>query len=105
MALEHESPWIDEKEIRAVPRWEVRQMIKECVVAEIGVYERTIVAPRHTENQRALADLTTMTTGFKDVLTELNGGVKVIKWLGGIVTCTVGLGGGIYAFARMFGHS
>ena len=80
-------------------------MIQDCVTQGIGNYERTIVAPRHAETQGSLKAITDAVGGFKDVMSELNGGVKVLKTLGILLTGTVGLGGGIYAVARLFGHS
>ena len=88
-----------------MPRWEVRQMIREGVALGIQEYERLVVAPRHSETQGALRGLTETVGGFKDVLTELNGGVKAVKYIGGIILGASSLAGGIYAIARLTGHS
>ena len=74
-------------------------MINTAVSAGIAGYERETGYPRHREVLASCDATSNSVKGMERTLNEVNGGVKVLKWIGGIIA----LGGGIYSWVHLAG--
>lgn len=99
-----EGVYLDPREHSAVPRWEVRKMIAEMTAEALAKYERDIVAPRHQETQTTLAEVKTGQGATNDLLNEIKGGIKAVRWIGIGFLAVLGAGTGVAAWIKITGH-